>query len=1837
MADMFFPPELPKFEYDDDLFFPKELPQIDLPEPEQKEKGLMDDVTRFGQRTVKSFAESSALMQLAGALRERFPDVPADPYSKVLQEAIEKAAPETLPVWEEIAREEWEKAQKNITESPASTSDVIADTIGSIGGTILDYATISEILGPLLGKVPAAVEPGVTLGATGLAREGIKDIAGEDKTFKDYARAGVGGFVGGQTGKYLGEGIRYLLADKAISGNVYPFIERGLTGAGVGAAMTGIDYAFGEETTVRDLGLNMASMALMYTIPMLSPKNREGINQARQAALEAQNLSKAFKEFGLKPGASKEELTQRYRSLSKTIHPDVGGSEEQFLKVNQAYDIAMEYINNSSLDPEVKTQAKNNLKDIFTKVKNYFAKPEAGLVEVERPVTQGATPAIIPVTYTRKPEVVPKSLPSGMLEEVTIGADITETQPIPETMAPETAVEETVTIPVKEAQAETQIETEPVVKTPAPEIETTPQPEVTPVPKTETDTTPVETKAEADIMSEIVKDLEGIDSDIDVIETEKYGRLEIVLDDPYQPVVVVRDEDGNTFMLERDALEEMTQAETDIEEDVDIEEDIPDWKADENYELEEKIRKIRYGGDPYYLARDMAMDEIIELENYIQERLKDERLPDYRREQYELDLMDVKRVEQNKQSQIRNVYTEEETVLEFRDEEYFEGKPLEIKTDSDGNEYMETDLDGKEIKVYVDNINQKTEVPAYIEYDPQALEMPELVKLAKDINEGKYPNIVKKRFGSQGVAIFTDDTGRIEIRADIFIGPVVETHTITNRTNGKKLFRELKNKYNQRDYKIERFSEKGQEYIRVYKKDPNYALQTLAHEIGHVIDWLPDKDIKRGNILGRLASLKKYVKHTLEDPNLGKLERNKIMDELKTLTRLWRPFDPKEASEKYVKYRYSSSELYADAVSVLFNNPKFLQQMAPTFYEAFMNYLDRKPEFKATYENILAMKKDRQLLTEELSATKRSGYEQGIEKRLEMIKNDQSVIEKGRDFLARGLLSKNHDIYKLLDEHVRNDEVAARAKSSIKELYFLAAEIEDYVYWQTRVLRKMLDNGITLNDIGEYTQAMRILTDRKNIANPEGETVQDARRTLDKLRRDLGQERFNDMVREVENFIDIRQERVVDRLVQSGMYNEGLSTHLKANRYYFKFSVLDYLDTEAAAIFPQYGTFKSIENPVLATLFTDMQLIAAINFTEAKRDVIRFLLKTFPDSIQEAESKWTDKGWRIVPPKDPNMDTLVYLVDGQLLGYYVPKEIAETFKNEPVVANTLVEIAKKMTNTVTDIMVTRNIAWAVANLPRDFQSTIFKNPEIKTTRDVLRLARKYIPALRKSWAEVMREERSPEISAMRRYRMAPADRIYQPRDITISSEVDGVIMQMLLDLGIIPPDAEGSAIKRTLKSIYDWLGDVGQVGEQASKLAGYEILTEKMDIDRAEIEESVVFKLRKEGDPVPDIEKLIRNVAVADKYELKEYIRFLREDYDDMAIKKLGDRIRERVGTPNYKEKGKWHWFTNLVSIFSNVRAQDIVSTLDAIKDDGATYFWKMLKWVVLPALAQLAIENIDKLFPESELAEDIAATMDGVSEYVKEHYLTIPVPIKRPDNKSVVITIPQEGMPLLVRQMFLNIVKREWEDIPGAIGDAVPWANVNPWLKLGFDFYNYIQGNNIYDYWRDREVISEEAMTLGGWERFKEFALYEFTQMGGSAVLSQNIKYADTTLEALLNIFPFNALGRFLRITDAGHAETINEIYRRRDYLKTQIDRYEDQRQRRMPTSITPEEYARYRMEYNRLNSLTKYIYGQRQRIQSIKDNPNYSNEEKRQRIAEIEKEIINRVRQELGKSPLE
>ena len=38
----------------------------------------------------------------------------------------------------------------------------------------------------------------------------------------------------------------------------------------------------------------------------------------------------------------------------------------------------------------------------------------------------------------------------------------------------------------------------------------------------------------------------------------------------------------------------------------------------------------------------------------------------------------------------------------------------------------------------------------------------------------------------------------------------------------------------------------------------------LAHEIGHVADWLPDKSMARGNLLGRIFTLRKFMANTFD-------------------------------------------------------------------------------------------------------------------------------------------------------------------------------------------------------------------------------------------------------------------------------------------------------------------------------------------------------------------------------------------------------------------------------------------------------------------------------------------------------------------------------------------------------------------------------------------------------------------------------------------------------------------------------------------------------------------------------------------------------------------------------------------------------------------------------------------------------------------------------------------------------------------------------------------------------------------------------------------------------------
>ncbi len=52
----------------------------------------------------------------------------------------------------------------------------------------------------------------------------------------------------------------------------------------------------------------------------------------------------ALNVLGLPPFVTKNEIKKRYRKLAREFHPDISNDKEQIVKINAAYKLLMEYI-----------------------------------------------------------------------------------------------------------------------------------------------------------------------------------------------------------------------------------------------------------------------------------------------------------------------------------------------------------------------------------------------------------------------------------------------------------------------------------------------------------------------------------------------------------------------------------------------------------------------------------------------------------------------------------------------------------------------------------------------------------------------------------------------------------------------------------------------------------------------------------------------------------------------------------------------------------------------------------------------------------------------------------------------------------------------------------------------------------------------------------------------------------------------------------------------------------------------------------------------------------------------------------------------------------------------------------------------------------------------------------------------------------------------------------------------------------------------------------------------------------------------------------------------------
>jgi len=142
-------------------------------------------------------------------------------------------------------------------------------------------------------------------------------------------------------------------------------------------------------------------------------------------------------------------------------------------------------------------------------------------------------------------------------------------------------------------------------------------------------------------------------------------------------------------------------------------------------------------------------------------------------------------------------------------------------------------------------------------------------------------------------------------------------------------------------------------------KDPVQAAKTLAHEIGHLFDFLPASGFNKSlaHKLAPLGDFRKVFGNDLADWFMDggkKIKPSKITQliksELVTLSKKWRgDFSPSD------KYRGSGKELYADFISAILNDPMWTAKNAPYATVGFLNALEQKREVDQAYQLVVSL------------------------------------------------------------------------------------------------------------------------------------------------------------------------------------------------------------------------------------------------------------------------------------------------------------------------------------------------------------------------------------------------------------------------------------------------------------------------------------------------------------------------------------------------------------------------------------------------------------------------------------------------------------------------------------------------------------------------------------------------------------------------------------------------------------------------------------------------------------------------------------------------------------------
>ena len=943
------------------------------------------------------------------------------------------------------------------------------------------------------------------------------------------------------------------------------------------------------------------------------------------------------------------------------------------------------------------------------------------------------------------------------------------------------------------------------------------------------------------------------------------------------------------------------------------------------------------------------------------------------------------------------------------------------------------------------------------------IEFPELVELTRDLM-GRVPEISKRLRTSLG-KFYATEKGRIKLTPAIF-------------------------------------------------KDEVLASRVLAHEIGHLIDYLPHQTLKRGNLLGSLLSLRHFLKNQFGEVEI---KNNEIREELKVVTKYWRPYEEAESTASYINYRNSSRELYADAVSLLFNSPGTLERLAPKFYKGFFDALDAKPEVKNAYFDIQeVLSHDRATLIELRRKRTKEMFDRASYKAQEL----QKIQDESRKFrlkhywdrLGYTMRSINQPIYDKVNQaekegkYIPDDE---NPKYLLSGQNYLSGEIKARLEEKVQpVMNDLIKNEIDWQVFGEFLLYERVAKgDRSEFANPGGITKTDATERIATIKQNFGEEKFKSLEKNADSFRNFLKE-LSGEAFKEGMITPEMAKTMEANEKYSPFQVVEYMEKKVSwRVMPQIGTLKDINNPANSLVLKAISTIRAIETQKNRMATFKMLENNFSDEIKEAELQFTGKAQRPIETREEGMGMITYYKEGKLRGKYVDQYIAKSLERDSIARNKAMmmvvsPVSYQNKKLYRPLFVIYNTGWIPFNFIRDFMRFWKNTPDLS----FIGAAKRYGQAFRAAKVRAFgmsKKESAQEIEARNMIRKLEKEKVLSVtwNDILSGQEVeDAQIEAALEDVGLVES-------KKEIPSIYKPV---------AAILERFKILP-------------LLKGIRKTGDLVETLPKVAGYLELEGK----------------MQPEKMREFIRKNIGSPDFLEKGHFTAVSNNIFLFSNAFIQAVTADAYIAKNPTTrSGFWfKTAKVILTPKILMFAALM-------GAFGDDVKELMSDASEYDMTNYFVIPVGKDTNSGKTIYLRIPMDETSRLIGGLAWKIMRgssndqafgRDVMDIASLFGGQLPtWS---PAISVPVSAFNFAAGQNPYDSFRGRMVLTEEQMQAGGMYALKPFLLWEFQQVGGNVFTKfyagEQTPTKKSAGEQFLQLPVIsNVAGRFIRISDYGQLE---------------------------------------------------------------------------------------------------